>query len=67
MKEIVIKIIEGKLAGAEDNLYRANMQFRNTDPESEHGQSGRKCGDIWQGYKDQVNELKKAKAWVYSI
>ena len=67
MKNKVIKIVDAKLAGAEDNLYRANMQFRNADPESEYGQSGRKCGEIWQGYKDEVEELKEAKRWILSV
>ena len=67
MKNKVIEIVEAELAGAEDNLYRANMQFRNADPESEHGQSGRKCGQIWQLYKDEVEDLKKAKSWLLSV
>ena len=67
MKNKVIKIVEAELAGAEDNLCCANMQFHNADPESEHGQSGRNCGQIWQGYKDEVEDLKKAKSWLLSV
>lgn len=67
MKDLIIKIVEEKLAVAEDNLYLANMQFSNADLGRKHGQSGKSCGEIWQGYEDEVQELKKAQEWIHSV
>lgn len=67
MKEIVINIIDGKISGAKDNLYRMNMSIGNHAPESEYGQSGLKCGDLLKSCEDEVKKLEDAKAWVLSV
>lgn len=67
MKDKVLQIVKNALGGAEDNLYRANMQFGHMGHEQlkeEYGQSGRTCGDIMQGYRDSHDELKQCLAWV---
>ncbi len=69
MKEQVLKIVKNALAGAEDNLYRANMQFGNMSEKElnqEYGQSGRMCGDILHGHLMRRDDLKKCVAWVKS-
>ena len=67
MKDKILKILDGKIVGAEDNLYRAKMQFRGADLDSEYGQSGRKCGDILQGYYDELDELVEMRSWLLSV
>lgn len=64
MKDKILKILDSRLAGAEDNLYRAKMQFKHSDLSSEHGQSGRTCGDILQGYYDELDELAECRLWL---
>jgi len=67
MKDQVLKIVKNALAGTEDNLYRANMQFGRMTPEQlkgEYGQSGETCGKIMQGYRDENEKLKQCVAWV---
>jgi hypothetical protein len=67
MKAQVLKIVKGALAGAEDNLYRAEMEFKNRTAKGmleEHGQSGRTCADILGGYQDQKAELERCVKWV---
>lgn len=69
MKERVMKIVKSALGGAEDNLYRANMQFgKMTGKElaQEYGQSGRTCSEILEEYQAEVAELKRCVAWVES-
>jgi hypothetical protein len=67
MKEQVLKIAKNALGGSEDNLYRANMQFGRMTPEQlkeEYGQSGKTCGDVMQGYRDENERLKQCVVWV---
>lgn len=67
MKDQVLQIVKGALAGAEDNLYRANMQFGKMTQEElgeEYGQSGRKCGDVLAGYQDKKAELERCVKWI---
>ena len=69
MKDEVLKIVQNALGGAEDNLYRANMQFGKMtakELEQEYGQSGNTCGSILSGYQNRVAELKRCVAWVNS-
>lgn len=69
MKARVLTIVRNALAGAEDNLYRASMQFgKMTEKElnSEYGQSGRTCGQIYEEYQTEVAELKRCATWVES-
>ena len=69
MKDRVLQIVRSALCGAEDNLYRANMQFgKMTGKElaQERGQSGRTCGEILEEYRAEVAELKRCVAWVES-
>lgn len=64
-----LKIVKNTLVGAEDNLYRANMQFgKMTSKElaQEYGQSGRTCGEILEEYQAEVSELERCLAWVES-
>jgi hypothetical protein len=67
MKEQVLEIVKGALGGAEDNLYRANLQFRNRTAKGmleEYGQSGRTCADVLAGYQDRKAELERCVKWV---
>ena len=66
MKDKVIKIIQGSLAGAEDNLYRAKRQFdpRQMDLSQEYGSSGRSCQSILDGYQTERDELISALEWL---
>lgn len=69
MKDKVLSIVNGALSGAEDNLYRANMQFgKMTQKElaEEYGQSGRTCGDILHEYQIERDELLRCVNWVNS-
>jgi len=67
MKKQVLEIVKNAMAGAEDNLFRANRQFGNMTEEEldkKYGQSGKKCGEILSGYQDHHTELKRCVAWV---
>jgi hypothetical protein len=69
MKTEVLRIVQAALGGAEDNLYRANMQFGKMSQEElnqEYGQSGRSCGDILLGYQSRADEIKRCLEWVNS-
>lgn len=70
MKEQVLKIVKGALGGANDNLYRAKIQFgKMTQKElgEEYGQSGRTCGDILAEYRDKKAEMERCVKWVETI
>lgn len=67
MKDKILKILDSKIRGAEENLYRAKMQCRDADLGSEYGQSGRTCGDILQGYYDELDELVEMRSWLRSV
>ena len=70
MKEDVLNIVKSALAGSEDNLYRANLQFGKMTPEQlkkEYGQSGKTCGEVLQGYRDENERLKQCVAWVEDV
>ena len=67
MKNKVLTILNAKVAGAEDNLYRANMTFRNMSSKElkqEYGMSGRTCGEILHEAQTQLDDLKKCVEWV---
>ena len=69
MKDRVLTMVKNALSGAEDNLYRANMQFGKMSAkelEQEYGQSGRTCGEILHVYQIERDELKRCVAWVES-
>lgn len=69
MKNNVLKIVKSALAGAEDNLYRAEMQFGNMTADElgkQYGQSGKTCGEILGGYRDKQDELAECVKWVES-
>lgn len=69
MKDQVLTIVKSALSGAEDNLYRANIQFgkmSEKELEQEYGQSGRTCGEILHEYQLKRDELKRCVAWVES-
>ena len=62
----IIEILEAKLIGENDNLYKANMQFggmSESDLNSEYYQSGRKCKDILKGNIEAVDAVKKLIAF----
>ena len=67
MRDEIIKILDAKISGARDNLYRSKMQFRQSDLESEYGQSGRKCGEILQKDHDELGKLVKMRNWLLSL
>jgi len=67
MKDKVLKIVKDSLSIAEDNLYRAKLQFgkmSERELEQEHGQSGRTRGEILDGYQNERDERKECVAWV---
>lgn len=69
MKTKVLQIVKNALAGAEDNLYRANIQFGKMSAkelEQEYGQSCRTCGEILHEYQIERDELRRCVAWVES-
>lgn len=66
MKDKILRLIDNNLGGAQDNAYRARMQFGRMTPDQldkEYGQSGRKCKDILAEYEDAVKEATDMKAW----
>ena len=64
-KQRVIAILEAKLAGAKDDLYRTNMMFLHVaDLEQEYGESGRSCTEVIEDAQVQVVELKRCLNWV---
>ena len=65
-KDRVLRIIKNELNNAEDNLYRANMQFvkMSDDLTLKYGQSGRTYGEILEQYQTEVSELKECIAWL---
>ena len=68
-KEEVLKIVQAQLISAKDNLYRANRAFKGMTQEEinkEHGQSGRKRGDILDEYREKELKLYKCVDWVNS-
>jgi len=69
MKDEVLKIVKNALAGAEDNLYRANMQFGKMNDKQlseNYGQSEQTCGEILEGYQTRKAELERCVNWVNS-
>lgn len=69
MKNEVLKIVKNALAGAEDNLYRANMQFGKMNDKQlseKYGQSEQTCGEILEGYQTRKAELERCISWVNS-
>ena len=67
MRDEIIKILDAQISGARDNLYRSKMQFRNSDLNSEYGQSGRKCGEILQKDYDELSKLVKMRSWLIAL
>lgn len=69
MKEKILKIIESKISGAEDNLIRAKMQFNpaTQDLSREYGQSGKSCQSIIDGYQREYDELIASKKWLNDL
>jgi len=69
IKNKVMVIVNSKVVGAQDDLYRAKRQFSGLDSEglkTTYGQSGKACGDILQEYEDKVVELEKCLEWINS-
>lgn len=67
MKNEALKIVRGKLGGAQDNLYRANMQFGNmteSELDQDYGQSQKSCRSILQGYQDEESKIEKCLQWL---
>lgn len=61
MRDEIVKILDAKISGARDNLYRSKMQLRHSDLNSEYGQSGHKCGDILKKDHDELRKLVKMR------
>ena len=53
-----------------DDLERAEMAFRHLSKEQlnqEHGQSGKTCQEILDGYKKHRSEVKNAILWANTL
>ncbi len=69
MKDKTLEIVKSALAGAEDNLYRANMQFGNMSARQlaeKYGQSEQTCGEMLEGCQTRKAELERCINWVIS-
>lgn len=64
MKNYIIQILEGKLYGANDNLYRFKMAARNHSLDEQYGQSGRTYAEIMTQYQSEVITIQKAINWI---
>lgn len=64
MKDKILKILNSSLAGAQDNLHRAKLQFSNGGLDEEYGQSGKTGAKIVGDYFDEVKEIERCVAWV---
>jgi uncharacterized protein YjbJ (UPF0337 family) len=67
MKDEIIKIVKSAMGGAEDNLYRANLQFGKMtlkELNKPYGQSDKTCAEILNGYRDHKEKLKKCIDWL---
>ncbi len=70
MKTKVLEIVHSALSAAEDNLYRANMEFGKLSAKKlakEYGESGLTCGEIFDVYKLEVGRLKQCVEWLESL
>ena len=70
MKDDVIRIVRNALAGADDNLHRANMSFCHLNTEEmkeQHGQSGSTRAEILAGYHAERDRLQKCVDWVEAV
>ena len=70
MKTKVLEIVHSALSAAEDNLYRANMEFGKLSAKKlakEYGESGLTCGEIFDVYKLEVARLKQCAEWLESL
>lgn len=66
MKDKILKLIDSAIGGAEDNYYRAKMQFgRMTDEQldKEYGKSGKTCRQHLQEYSEDKQEKLAMKKW----
>lgn len=67
MKEGILRLIENQIIGAQDNAFRARMQFGSMTPEqleAEYGQSGRKCKDVLAESEGALKEATEMKEWL---
>lgn len=67
MKDMVLSIVKSNLSGANDNLHRAQAQFKNLSEKElnrKYGGSDSTCGEILSSYQDKVSELKRCVIWV---
>ena len=70
MKTKVLEIVHSALSAAEDNLYRANMEFGKLSAKKlakEYGESGLTCGEIFDVHKLEVARLKQCVEWLESL
>ncbi len=66
MKAKILKLIDSAIGGAEDNFYRAKMQFGKMNDEQldkEWGQSGKTCRQHYKEYADEKAEKLAMKEW----
>lgn len=66
MKDKIMKLIEARISGAEDNACRARMQFGRMTPrqlDSEYGESGQKCRDLLDEAETALKEAVAMKTW----
>ena len=69
MKAEILKIIQSAINGADDNLYRAKLQFKHYSDDKmldNYGQSGETCQSILDGYQKRLDELNECYKWVNS-
>lgn len=69
-KSIIIHALNGNLAVARDNLYRACATFRDCTPEQmaqPYGQSSQTRQEILDGYERREAELRAAVAEVLAL
>ena len=64
MKTAVIHILLDQLAGAKDNLGRAEHTFGGLKLEETHGESGHTRQQILDRYVDEVDRLERCLKWV---
>ena len=67
MKTKVLEIILNALSAAEDNLYRANMEFGKLSAKKlakEYGESGLTCQEHLDIFQLEVDRLKQCVNWV---
>lgn len=56
----IVAAVKDNLSNAKDNLYRAQMAARRSDPSKQYGESGETLQQIIDGYQSSVDRWEKA-------